>query len=388
MGNNLNSIIQIPKFSGRTLNISNKIIQERIESLRLMNYRVFSKKQLNFIDKMPIFTIILTVHDSNLDYLKISLNSIKNQTYQNVELIIIDNGSTGIIKDYIWSFYLNEKRVKLIRVEFNQYNPFLGDLNPLVNLWNAGLFVSVGDYFYFQSYDDLISNNYVESMVRLFKFNRKCVSAAPKTVCIDSNGQINLSKTNSLKDLNKRDEYENGIELAKTIMNDKTKFASTGGLLAQVSQLVLEGGGIDSLNDHTQIFRFAIRGEVGTDASATLFWRHHSLQTNRYQTSLGIAYNKEWWELLRRYELFELHCSVAGLSFATQYRKYFQKELIKGDVYAIYTATSRFGLKIGAKTLFHTLQNAKRQESIFVLFNLLFHALIFLKKRLISLKFN
>lgn len=358
MFENLISVVSLEKFSKRVRECEHSVILERVNRLENLEYEVYGHDSHSFNPSYPVFTILLTVHDANLDYIKQSIQSIQKQTYENTELIIIDNGSTGAISAYINEIFLTDQDIKLLRVACNQYDPLAGDQNPIIDLWNAGLFASEGSYIYFQSYDDLLSPNYVESMVKLFQENPKCVSATPLVSSIDANSELNLEFTKALAATNSRGRYESGVFLAQNRMRGNHLINSPGGLLAQKSDSVIELGGFDSMNDLTQIFRFAIYGEVGFEPQAMLYWRHHELQTNKENTRMGISYYREFLDLSKRYNLFDIHEKVAGLAFAEEFKRYVKTEASSNAIDGIKYSFSRYGSKSGNKALILLMKEA------------------------------
>jgi glycosyltransferase involved in cell wall biosynthesis len=353
----IESVVKLEKISKRSYESTHPIILERLNNLKKFNYVIYGHQYL-FNPKEPVFTILLTLHDTNLDYIIQSLNSIKMQTYSNTELIVIDNGSTGEVSTYVDNFFLSNSQVKLLRVESNQYNPQAGDNNPLVDLWNAGLFASVGDFIFFQSYDDLLSSNYVERMVKLFRENPKCVSASPLVSSIDSNGNVNVEFSRSLELNNLRKRYESGISLSQQKMRNINLISSPGGLLAQKSDMVISSGGFDSMNDLTQLFRFAIQGDVGFDPQAMLFWRHHDLQTNVHQSQGGVSYYKEFLSMPCRYNLYNFHSEVAGTEFANEFKVYLYRETSEMCISNISLTLYRYGHKSGLLALYSLIKEA------------------------------
>ena len=132
------------------------------------------------------------VYNANKVYIEESINSALSQTYVNTEIIIIDNGTTGDLSNRLESIFLSNSCIKLIKIKESLYNPLLNDfLDPIPNFWNAGLFCSVGEYVYFLSYDDRLSDDYVYKMMNLFNSNNTCLSAAPLVVSINEEGFIN-----------------------------------------------------------------------------------------------------------------------------------------------------------------------------------------------------
>lgn len=108
---------------------------------------------------MPLVTIIIPVYNT-AKYLKTCLNSVINQTYKNIEIIIIDDCSPDkaniILKEYEQSF-------RNIKVIHNQIN--LG----LAATRNIGLEKAQGDFILFIDSDDYIDITTVEKMINLVK---------------------------------------------------------------------------------------------------------------------------------------------------------------------------------------------------------------------------
>ena len=64
----------------------------------------------------PFFTVVIPTYNC-ADYLKRALNSVFSQTYQNFEIIVVDNSSTDHTKDVLRSF--NDGRLMVIKVNNN-----------------------------------------------------------------------------------------------------------------------------------------------------------------------------------------------------------------------------------------------------------------------------
>ncbi|MEX0597992.1 MAG: glycosyltransferase [Candidatus Paceibacterota bacterium] len=61
--------------------------------------------------KHPIISIILPTHNGNPRWLSESIDSVLNQSYENFELIIIDDGSTNNIEETILTYAKKDKRI-------------------------------------------------------------------------------------------------------------------------------------------------------------------------------------------------------------------------------------------------------------------------------------
>lgn len=105
---------------------------------------------------MELITVIINVYNGE-KYIKKCLDSIINQTYKNLEILIINDGSTDdtlkICKSY------KDKRIKIITTE-NQ---------GLSLSRNTGIDNSKGEYLYFIDVDDYIELDTIEYLYSLIK---------------------------------------------------------------------------------------------------------------------------------------------------------------------------------------------------------------------------
>jgi glycosyltransferase involved in cell wall biosynthesis len=97
--------------------------------------------------KMPLVTIILATYNQE-SYVANALNSILQQTYKNLEIIICDNGSTDDTKSAIQNILLDNPEITFLNFSENQ-NITLRH-NHCISL-ASGQFVSIlfGDDYYF-----------------------------------------------------------------------------------------------------------------------------------------------------------------------------------------------------------------------------------------------
>lgn len=103
-------------------------------------------------------TIIVPVYNTE-QYLSKSLDSIVNQTYSNLEIIVIDDGSTdnsGIICD---EYSKKDSRIKVI----HQQNKGLSAVR------NVGINASEGEYITFVDSDDIVSSEFIKLLYTTLK---------------------------------------------------------------------------------------------------------------------------------------------------------------------------------------------------------------------------
>ena len=226
--------------------------------------------------KISLFTIITFAY-YNLGLLKKTINSFIEQTYQNIEIIIVDNGSFNDVKKYLKSLK-KDKRIKIIELK---KNIFSRNDPELITQYCGSLALNEtkGEYVLFQSYDDPISNDYIQKMVKLFEENPKCMSAAGLSVNIDINDKINFTEINKRKS-NYRDRYMSGSELAKICATGKNKFFSAPGTIFSFrTNFFKKYGGFNyKAIEISHLYGMVPFGETGFDETAYSFWRRHPNQ--------------------------------------------------------------------------------------------------------------
>lgn len=97
------------------------------------------------------------------EYLKQCVESIQKQSYKNIEIILVDDGSgdkSGAMCD---EFKKSDNRIEVI----HKSNGGLSSAR------NAGLKIAKGDYICFIDSDDVISEDYISDAVKVFEQNEK-----------------------------------------------------------------------------------------------------------------------------------------------------------------------------------------------------------------------
>lgn len=100
-----------------------------------------------------LISIIVPVYNVE-DYLKECLNSIINQTYKNLEILLIDDGSSDKSGEICDEYAKNDSRIKV----FHKQN---GGQSSARNL---GLDKSKGDFISFVDSDDVLGENFIQKL--------------------------------------------------------------------------------------------------------------------------------------------------------------------------------------------------------------------------------
>jgi len=108
------------------------------------------------VDCKPLISVIVPVYKVE-PYLHTCIDSILAQTYTNLEIILVDDGSPDNCPAICDEYAQKDARVKVIHKE----NGGLSDAR------NAGLDICTGEYLMFVDSDDLLTANAVESLYAL-----------------------------------------------------------------------------------------------------------------------------------------------------------------------------------------------------------------------------
>ncbi|EHZ61025.1 glycosyl transferase 2 family protein [Streptococcus pneumoniae GA47210] len=124
-----------------------------------------------------LISIVVPVYNVE-KYLKKSIESILNQTYQNIEILLVDDGSTDSSGKICESFSKVDPRIRV----FHKENGGLSDAR------NFGIEQMKGQYVAFIDSDDYISKDYVWKLYSSIKNNDSEVSIC-SFLLVDEKGE-------------------------------------------------------------------------------------------------------------------------------------------------------------------------------------------------------
>ena len=264
-----------------------------------------------------IFTIHIDVF-FNLPYFREAIKAMQDQTYQNLEIIISNNGADQEITDFILETKKADKRVKVLTYEKNIFS-YDDPLEAGYILYNNGLKMSEGKYYFRQSYDDILALDYIERMARLFDENTECITAAGLPIRIDIEGRVIQGEIyeRSKRSHNLRPRYMPGHEMALDYLNPKggKMFSAPGTILSFRKDALIKYGGFHQSPEFGQLFGIIPFGVTGFDEEAIFYPRSHSGQLNKELFRRGWVGVKEDSSLLNDFNIRE-RWSVFGVDVA------------------------------------------------------------------------
>lgn len=153
----------------------------------------------------PLVSVIMPVYNSE-NYVSDAINSILNQTYQNWELIIIDDGSTDKSGAICEQFSCDDSRIQIVHKK-NE---------GMCAARNQGIRLATGKYIYFMDNDDICKIHLLEEAVSaLEKSNADMVKFGRQSEIVDSDMHIYRSDKRllELKQYNSKYIKENFLQL-------------------------------------------------------------------------------------------------------------------------------------------------------------------------------
>ena len=132
---------------------------------------------------MDLVSIVVPVYKVE-KYLSRCVDSLINQTYQNIEIILVDDGSPDKCGEICEKYAEIDNRIKVIHKE----NGGLSDAR------NAGIDIATGKYITFVDSDDYVSKNMIVNLMRGIKEGNTEISCIRFIMCPDS-GVDRLSET-------------------------------------------------------------------------------------------------------------------------------------------------------------------------------------------------
>ena len=133
------------------------------------------------MDNGILISIIVPIYNVE-HYLRACIESVLSQTYSNIEVILVNDGSTDNSYKIVEEYRVKDSRIIVI----NKKNGGLSDAR------NAGIEHAKGDYIVFVDSDDTVTNDCIEYLFRLIKNNNAQMSI----------GTYNIVKNNIFRPFN------------------------------------------------------------------------------------------------------------------------------------------------------------------------------------------
>lgn len=141
--------------------------------------RFWKKEEKKEAKKKPLISVIMPIYNVE-KYLERSVNSIRNQTYRNLEIILVDDGSTDASAKMCDDFATLDSRILVI------HKPNGGSSSAR----NVGIVMAKGDYIGFCDSDDYIEPDMYEGLLKIFMQHEDAKMAQIMTNILTEEGEL------------------------------------------------------------------------------------------------------------------------------------------------------------------------------------------------------
>ncbi len=138
-------------------------------------------------NKLPIVSVIVPNYNY-ARYLKARIKSILDQTFQDFELILLDDCSTDNSREILESYRDNSHVSHIIFNEQNSGSPFVQ--------WMKGISLAKGKYIWIAEADDLSAVTFLETSINKLIQNPRSIATVCGTILIDENGNQLAKRAN------------------------------------------------------------------------------------------------------------------------------------------------------------------------------------------------
>ena len=163
--------------------------------------------------KKQIVSIVIPVYNGE-KYIEECINSLQQQTYENIEIIVVDDGSKDATKAIVKNISKVDKRVV-----------YIGQENAGVSAArNNGILKSSGQYITFVDADDSVQKDYIEYLYQIMVNNDSEISLTRYPLKFNSKTSINIDeqKQDEVK-VYSGDEAANEMLLYKIVISSWNK---------------------------------------------------------------------------------------------------------------------------------------------------------------------
>lgn len=160
-------------------------------------------------------------------YLEACLDSVLSQTYKDIEILVVDDGSTDTTPEILERYAVRDQRIRLVHNEHN-----LG----LVGNWNRCIELARGEWIKFVFQDDLISPECLELMLHAARPDSSLVFCRRDFIFEEGTPQ------------SKRKSYLEGKSLVERLFHDSTPVTAR-----QLSELALNHMGRNFIGEPTVV---------------------------------------------------------------------------------------------------------------------------------------
>jgi glycosyltransferase involved in cell wall biosynthesis len=223
---------------------------------------------------VPKVTVI-TPNYNHARYLSERIDSILAQTFQDFELLILDDASTDNSREIIESYCKNQRA----RAIFNQQNS-----GSTFGQWNLGLSQAKGEYVWFAESDDYADPALLETLVDRLDRHPNVGLAVCQSWSVDQDSKLLGNYRDRQEHLNHSSHWGNdyvnaGRDECKSYLFWQNTIPNASAVLFRRSTLILAGGVPDGMllnGDWMTYVKVLLISDIAFVSSPLNFFRQHS----------------------------------------------------------------------------------------------------------------
>ena len=224
----------------------------------------------------PLVSVIIPSYNHE-KFLKERIDSVLNQTFQDFELIILDDLSPDNSREIIESYRAHPKVSQIIYNEKNSGSTFFQ--------WNkAVLSLAKGEFIWIAESDDVADPKFLEALVPMLQQNSEVVLAYSQSAKMDSEGKITGSWSEWTQDLVEgnyfNDSFQmNGQEYIEKFLIHKNTIQNASAVLFRRKTYAEIGGAVVDMKtngDWDLWLKFLLLGNVYFHNQMLNKFRYHS----------------------------------------------------------------------------------------------------------------
>ncbi|BAU13882.1 glycosyl transferase family protein [Leptolyngbya sp. NIES-3755] len=190
---------------------------------------------------MPKVSVIIPNYN-HARFLEQRIQSILNQTYQDFEIIYLDDASTDNSNE-VFAQFKDDRRIRSILNQTNSGSPF--------KQWNKGIKAATGDYIWIAESDDYAAPDLLETLVPLLDEHPQVGIAYGQSQLVDEAGNLDKTMHYWTDDLDvqrwRNSFISRGIEECKTYLALKNTIPNASAVLIRRQSLEAIGYAEESL---------------------------------------------------------------------------------------------------------------------------------------------
>ena len=299
-----------------------------------------------------LISVIIPVYNVK-QYIERCIDSVLNQTYKNIEIILVDDGSNDGCNEICNMYAEKDKRIKVVHIKNSGVS----------NARNLGIRLANGDFITFVDADDYIDTSCIEKMYKLCK-DEQCDIGIVGTL---ENNELTNKTNTSGESIDMVLSAENAL---KEMLNEKYYYGNVWGKIYKTDIWKNIHFNEDTVigEDMEVLYKVLLKSnKVKINTNERLYY----YTKNRNDSATKSNYNKNWEKeiaicenilkdcrenhkdvfpfALKRYIRINYSCIVKILTYDSENKEVYtqlRKNILKYNEYGIY---NKFDLKMKVK---------------------------------------